>query len=369
MDKFVAFRADGSIETGIGHIKRCLTLAKKFKEQGYQVLFLCRSITEDLKKELSDSGMDLLELPVSMERDEHYHHSSWLQGTEASDAVASLRLLNSHSRANGVNPELIFVDHYSLASPWEKELSVVAPVFVIDDLCDRPHCCCWLMDQTVGRVEKDYLHLVNKECTLLLGPQYALLRDEFQQYRESALIRRKNISAISNILVTLGGIDKNNISALVIKALEHSCYQKKITLIIGSSNPNINSLQETIDSSVSDIDVIINSANMAEEMLKADLCIGAAGTTSWERCTLGLPTINLTIAKNQENIATNLDKVGAAIDFGWLVTDEDIRHLTLLINSLSNDPGQCIKMAQRSVLVCDGLGVHRIFSIVNNNNA
>lgn len=364
MNKFVAFRVDGSLEIGIGHVKRCLTLAQKFILEGYRVVFLSRTLTSDLKLEVSEAKGDLLMLPGSSERDRRYYHSEWLQGTEDSDAQLCFNALQKYSVRYQSELALIVVDHYALAAPWEKVLSLLAPIFVIDDLCDRPHYCNWLIDQTIGREKNEYKELINKDCLLLLGPQYALLRNEFSQLRKKSIQRRNNTYDIENILITLGGVDKNNTSLLVLKALECSNYCNLITLVVGISNPNILYLKSEIAASTKNIKLIINPNRISEEMLNADLCIGAAGTTSWERCVLGLPTINITIAKNQEAIARNLGKVEAAIDFGWLESEVDIQRMISLINDLKNEPFKLRTFANKSSHVCDGMGVNRIFSLI-----
>lgn len=364
MNKFVAFRVDGSLDTGIGHVKRCLTLAQKFMTEGYRIVFLSRSLTAELKLETAKARADLILLTCSFERDSRYSHSEWLLGTEDSDAQLCLDALKKYSMKHRCVPALIVVDHYALAQPWEKILSQIAPIFVIDDLCDRPHHCKWLMDQTIGRKEADYKQLINQNCQLLLGPQYALLRDEFYQVRTRSLQRRNEIQDIENILITLGGIDKNNTSLLVLKALEESSYTNLITLIIGASNPNVISLKNKIATSANNIRLIINSQTMSVEMLNADICIGAAGTTSWERCALGLPTINITIAKNQEVIARNLGKAGAAIEFGWLKDKGDVQRMISLINELKHKPEKLKTFTKKSALICDGMGVNRIYSLV-----
>jgi spore coat polysaccharide biosynthesis predicted glycosyltransferase SpsG len=56
-----------------------------------------------------------------------------------------------------------------------------------------------------------------------------------------------------------------------------------------------------------------NVTNMAALMAKADLAIGAAGGTSWERCCMGLPTIMLCLADNQREIARTLQSAGAGL--------------------------------------------------------
>ncbi|HBC7344802.1 TPA: UDP-2,4-diacetamido-2,4,6-trideoxy-beta-L-altropyranose hydrolase [Citrobacter koseri] len=365
MAKYIAFRADGSVDTGIGHIKRCLSLAQKFMREGFQVLFISRSLTPVLEAEIKTSGADYIRIPTTSERENRYFHSAWLNGTESDDASLSREILVKYGCESNNELSLIVVDHYALGKPWETELNSLAPLLVIDDLCDRSHHCNWLIDQTIGRQKGDYLALVNSDCQLLLGPQFSLLRDEFSQWRPKSLTRRKDIQHVNNILVTLGGVDKNNKSLMTLSALEKSHYSGKITLIVGSGNPNLYSLEDAISKSLNKIRLVINSDKMSEEMTDADLCIGAAGTTSWERCALGLPTINLVIAKNQETIAKNLSQAGAAINFGLLENEDDILRLKNLIDHLISDVAILKKLSEASSQVCDGTGLHRIYSTVN----
>ena len=60
-----------------------------------------------------------------------------------------------------------------------------------------------------------------------------------------------------------------------------------------------------------DIEIIVNPDNMAELMLNADLAIGASGSSAWERCCMGLPTLLIVAEENQREIAESLSQVGA----------------------------------------------------------
>ena len=94
---------------------------------------------------------------------------------------------------------------------------------------------------------------------------------------------------------------------------------------------------------------------MAELMLNADLAIGAGGSTSWERCCLGLPTLLCVLADNQRNSAESLEELGAVIIIENL--KEDLRLITEsfgLLNDVSNNAKS----------ICDGLGCARVGNYV-----
>ena len=94
---------------------------------------------------------------------------------------------------------------------------------------------------------------------------------------------------------------------------------------------------------------------MAEIMSNSDLCIGAAGSTSWERCCLGQPTITFSIADNQVEIAEQLSKKNIAI----------YSNLSNLLEDFDQFFGSSGKELQRvlitnSLLICDGFGAPRV---------
>jgi len=104
------------------------------------------------------------------------------------------------------------------------------------------------------------------------------------------------------------------------------------------------------------IEVIVDANNMSELMLNADIAIGAGGSTSWERCCLGLPTLLCVLADNQRGAAERLEDLGAVIIINNLKTD-----LQLIIE---NSDYQNI-MSNNAKSICDGLGCKRVGSYVN----
>ena len=97
-------------------------------------------------------------------------------------------------------------------------------------------------------------------------------------------------------------------------------------------------------------------------MRDADLAIGAAGTTSWERCCLGLPTLMIITADNQKKIACELEAAGAAVVMGQ-GQDAEVDALSVEIQSLSKDVWRLSQMAKAAASICDGQGALRVASV------
>jgi spore coat polysaccharide biosynthesis predicted glycosyltransferase SpsG len=132
-----------------------------------------------------------------------------------------------------------------------------------------------------------------------------------------------------------------------------------IVVIMGSTAPHINSIKAMVKTFPYHVEVRVGVHNMAEIMANSDLAIGATGTTTWERCCLGLPTIQLAIAENQAFSAKNLGKenIGRSI--------KDIQELGGLLNETNK---WMKKSAQSAAKVCDGLGVFKALNAMKSTS-
>ena len=363
--KWVLFRADASETIGTGHVMRCMALAKGFMERGFEVHFVVRNLLPVVEDILSQNAMSVYYLPNSESRETKYSHSLWLESTEDEDANNVSSYIDEQMALRG-SPDLIVVDHYALASLWEDKLGKYSDVLAIDDLNDRVHTSQWVLDQTVGKSEKAYLPFINPDKTkLLLGTEYALLREEFAELRESAKSKRLVPPSPSSlrVLVTLGGVDVKGLSLSILAALEECRSNLDVIVVAGGANPHTCNLIALAESLPFNVEIIGQTGEMAKLMLGADLCIGAAGSTSWERCVLGLPTINITLANNQSYISKNLDDAGAACSFGYFDKTRN-NELAQLVDSFLEDESLWIKTKQAAFDVCDGLGINRVINVV-----
>ena len=305
----VVFRVDASLQIGTGHVMRCLTLAQVLKENGASVEFICRKHEGSLIDKIHLSGFNVNELEVleEIEVDDKLAHSHWLGATQQQDAGACIDIFKVKKT------DWLIVDHYALDEQWQKRLKpYYEKLMVIDDLADRKYQCDVLLDQNFGRTSQDYKDLVPASAKFLMGSEYALLRPEFEKYRQYSLDRRKD-EKFKKLLVNMGGADQDNITGKVIERLQTAKLPKdvEITVVMGKTAPHLASVITSANKLPYRSEVKVDVDNMAELMANADIAIGASGATTWERCCLGLPTIQLITAYNQEFIARKLNKINA----------------------------------------------------------
>ncbi len=297
---------------------RCLTLADALRERGARCSFVCRPHPGHLLALIAQRGHQALALPELQEGGQPNNngtvHANWLGTDWATDAQDTQQALIGHT--GGQPEDWLVVDHYALDARWEEALRPQAKrIMVIDDLADRPHACDLLLDQNLGREAKHYGGLLKGELTTLVGPQFALLRPEFAALRAQSLARRQSNPQLRRLLITMGGVDKDNATGKVLEALRHCDLPTDllISVVMGPAAPWLAQVQELAASMTRPTQVLTGVKNMAELMAKSDLAIGAAGSTSWERCALGLPTVLLILAANQQSGAMALQSHGAAL--------------------------------------------------------
>lgn len=308
----VAFRVDASLDIGTGHVMRCLTLADTLAACGVECRFICREHPGHLIGHIRNKGYRVDALPAINENahpTESQPHAHWLGCHWETDAVQTKAILTQSV------PDWLVVDHYALDARWEKALQgCYRKLMVIDDLADRPHVCDLLLDQNLGREPGDYEALVPAYCRRLIGPQYALLRPEFAALREYSLQRRRT-PELKHLLITMGGVDQINATSKVLKALKASLLppECQITVVMGARAPWLEQVRSLATTMPWPTTVRVSISDMAQVMADSDLAIGAAGSTSWELCCLGVPSLLVCVANNQLAVITALASASAAV--------------------------------------------------------
>lgn len=308
------FRADASLQIGTGHVMRCLTLADELVRQGGECWFVCREHPGHLGDVIVDKGHHLILLP-GRSHVESEHSTEW---DSYADWLGVPWREDARQTRTAVRPlaaDWLVVDHYALDARWEQAVAdEVAHIMVIDDLADRPHDCMVLLDQNLGRLISDYDGLVPGGCQRLIGPGYALLRPEFAALRDESLLRRKP-PRLERILISLGGIDQLNVTGEILSGLSKLLASANIELdiIMGATAPFLKEVRHQAAQLPFPATVSVNVQDMAQRMCAADLCLGAVGSTSWERCCLGLPSILIIVADNQKSAAVALQAKRAAV--------------------------------------------------------
>lgn len=360
----VVFRVDASVEMGTGHVMRCLTLADALRSTGAECYFIARDHIGNLNDYIQQRGYAIYVLPSSDAKFSdpamaELQHAHWLQASWEKDAAQSYAVI----RQQRIYADWLIVDHYALDARWQR---VMRPAYerlmVIDDLADREHIADLLLDQNLGRTAADYDGLIPESCLRLIGPKYALLRPEFAQWRSYSLKRRQN-PELKHLLITMGGVDKDNVTGRVLDALTQIDLPSdmRISVVMGEKAPWLQSVCRRAEVMSVPTSVFIGITNMAQMMAETDFALGAAGTTTWERCTLGLPSLMFVLADNQRELALAVQKRGAAAVSNSVTQAGIVQQFKCV-----KDTQKMVDMANAAQRICDGAGARRIVLQLKN---
>ena len=276
----------------------------------------------------------------------------WLGADWKTDAEETGQFLEQNSPI-----DWLIVDHYALDNRWEQTLRpLVGKVMVIDDLYNRPHHCDVLLDQNFSKHEGKYDDLVQDNCLQLLGPKYSMLREEFREARKHLNPRS---GELRRLLVSFGGVDRTNQTKKVLEAVNLlKKPELKVDVVVGQANPNQSTLKQLI-SILPNACLHVQVENMSQLMQKADLSIGGGGTTTWERCCLGLPSLVITTAENQHPIAEALNEFGYLMHIGK-AEETSVETILAYLKSFCGNPGFLKFLGKSALSLIDGNGIDRV---------
>lgn len=332
----VVFRTDASLQIGSGHVMRCLALADALTAQGAECEFISRAHPGNLLELTRQRGykahsLVMYEQHVQAASGPKLAHAAWLGCDWQTDAAQTGTILA------GLQPDWLVVDHYALDLHWESALkSHYDQLMVIDDLADRVHLSSLLLDQNwFGEITSTrYSKLVPPHCHCYLGPGYALLKPEYAQLRASMPPRD---GTVSKVLVFMGGSDPTNQTAKVLKVLIQPNFEHlQVDVVLGQNHPDAEGIAAEFATRTR-ITLHQSLPTLAPLMARADLMIGAGGSTTWERMCLGLPAIVISVAANQTTNNVALMNAGY-IDFLGEINNVTTANISDALQRFLDDP-------------------------------
>ncbi|MEN9358842.1 MAG: UDP-2,4-diacetamido-2,4, 6-trideoxy-beta-L-altropyranose hydrolase [Verrucomicrobiota bacterium] len=329
----VAFRCDAGRRVGAGHLMRCLTLADVLAAEGAKCLFFCRDIPDHLAARVQRQGHLLVNLPEA--------------ANESAEAAACRSVLGKQ------RCDWLVVDHYELGSAWESSMRPsTRRILAIDDLADRQHDCDILFDQTLGRDPAAYAPFLPPGCLSICGAREALLRPEFAAARPSSLPRRRSPHPLRRVFVNFGGGDCSELLLDALLAMD-GLPGIEVRAVLGASR-----LPQDMPLSYP-LQVFDFVDEVASHLCWADFAIGAPGSSSWERCCLGVPSVLVPFASNQKLVAANLASAGLA----WVLERDELKlKLPALLYPLLADSTELPRISSASSTAVDGWGASRLAS-------
>jgi len=340
---------------------RCITLANALRERGAECGFICRDNDGNTINIIQSQSFSVIvlrqqklkKLVVDQSDESIVAHAQWLGIDWSTDAEQTIAAIGS------IVYDWLIVDHYAIDYRWEEIIRRhVRRIMVIDDLADRRHDCDLLLDQNWfgDSTASRYKGLIPADCVALLGPAYALLRQEYAALR---VLMPPRDGKVKRVLVFLGGSDPMNQTGKVMNALEQpDLAHLLVDVVIGVNHPDPGGMvRKAADRPGTH--VYSGLPSLAGFMARADLMISAGGSTSWERMCLGLPAIVISIADNQTGTNLALHAAGH-INFLGEGRGLDSDMIAHAIRDCLQVPERLKAMSQQSQALVSGTGTDRV---------
>ena len=320
---------------------RCLTLAKIFKKKNYLVRFIINEFDKNSLTILKKNKFKVNSLKIK---------------NKNLTILQDAKLTRDFIIKKKIDSPYLIIDNYKINKNWESILKkIVYKIIVIDDMMISKHNCDLLINQNylIKNEEKYYDGLIPKNCKLLNGTKYAILRPEFAKLRKISKPRKK----LNKILISFGGADPTNETTKVLKAFKNiNLVKLKLVVIAGNSNSNKKNIKKLTDQIINS-KFYTYSEKIGYFMVNSDLAIGGAGTTTWERCCLGLPSIISILSVNQKQIGNSLSKIKCVKNLG-LANKLSVKDYESAIKKLDNKT--LLQMSINSKKLVDGKGANRV---------
>lgn len=319
------FRADASSAIGSGHLSRCLTLAASLARRGVAVTFAMHDPPEAAAAWVAKGGHALVRLAAPLDAAE---------------------LLGAAGEA-----ELLVVDGYSFDAAFQEALRGPARrLVVVDDLAAGPVRADVVLNGNL--FAKDLAYDVRPGTRLLVGPEYALVRDEIVAARATRLAR-PTASDPPSVLVTFGGADPTGETEPAVASLA-GLDRCTIRVVVGPTNPRVDAIRAAASRSPHPVDVVVAPEDMGALMAAADVAVSAAGGTCLELACVGVASAILVVADNQRLVADAFERGRLAVRLRT-AADSGSAVRALLEDSQGR---RAMESAQRAVV--DGAGKDRV---------
>lgn len=287
MTRSIVIRTRGSTQIGSGHIRRMAILARYLRALDYTVVLVC--------------NLDALSVfPPAAEQFDRI-----IEVADEGESLAAMAGLETDIAA-------VFFDDYAFGAADHTPYRAFAPLLAgLDDLANRPLDWDLLVDLNLGRGRQDYTGLIADHVACFFGAEYQIIQPAFfdLQVRRSA----RDGWPLRRVFISLGGTDPFNLTGQVLTTAFDALPTCSFDVVSGSMSPHFAQLKEDAARLGARVRLHADAQNVPELMCAADLAIGAGGTMTWERNAMGLASVVLVIADNQQQVGDAMRLADAAI--------------------------------------------------------
>lgn len=347
----IIFRVDASSRIGMGHIMRCFALAQEWKNHGGTATFISYCESDRLRERIESDGFGFVSLGPSL--------PAAIEIKSVFETLAEYCKDNSDTtfRESATGRIWLVLDGYHFDSDYQKSIQSEGwPILVIDDMAHLPRYHCRMI-LNHGPHAMDLNYMKDPDAKIMAGPAYALLRNEYQPWRDW---KREVPDKARKILVTMGGADAHNVTAQVLEAffaLEGE--NKELKVILGPTNPHRRAIERCAFRNQGTVKILTGTDDMAELMAWADMAVIGAGGTSLEMSFMGLPSIVVILSDNQKPVAERLSQEGCVINMGYY---DEVRKEDWIgsFEELIRDRVKREQMCEKGRGLVDGRGADRV---------
>lgn len=323
----VYVRADGNNKIGMGHMMRCMAIAREIVKKGEKVTFL---LADDSPAEtLEDAGFSYIVL-----------HTDYTDMESEKESLEKLPLKDTK----------FLVDSYFVTNTYFQMLKEYGIVFYIDDVAKFDyHVDCVIN----GNIYGDKLEY---NAPLVLGGyRYAPIRSEFLEAREHCTPR--------NLLITTGGSDPYFLTESILKRLleDTQLSRESMDVVCGKFSDSYEKLLE-MTKDMPSITIHKNVSNMWELMQRAKVAVTAGGTTMTELSAMGIPMVCFSFVDNQDRIVDTFLKEGYVYYGGFYQEKKEIlvEEVVASLKELVTKETLRKEYAEKLQKLVDGKGSQRI---------
>ena len=276
--KVAVLRADASSSIGVGHVMRSLSLGEALIDEGFGVELVSFELAPSLQSLATSCGVEVVELSCAPRSSE--------------DAQFVLTR----------NTDIVVVDGYEFSREFFASLELSDTFFaVIDDNAETnalsPNA---VINQNPHAAASMYAHMKGNP-KLLLGLQYAMVRKEVREVAALHLPTREG-----EVFVAMGGADFLGLTAPIVEAITETGLQ--IRVAVGHANTQREHVHKLADQHGHV--TLIEQQDYVSSLASAHVAVLAAGSSLWEACAVGTPSIGLVVADNQVASANAAAKLG-----------------------------------------------------------
>lgn len=321
-------------QIGVGHLMRCLALAEEVVARGEQVVFFVDSAAVPFAAaQLEARGFPATAPPEGL--------------------VAQLNWLEA------LAPDAVVIDSYLLPRQTYAEVRRRWPTLALIDGDPLGRQADLYVDQNIG-AERDPWPLPVADAHRLAGLSYALMRQDVLRHRPARPASGAALDGLLRVFAFFGGTDAFGAAPLVVPALVATGLPFHLE-VVAATEERRRELASVVPLPGQKIDVIAPTDRIAELVVRADLVVSAAGTSSWELLCLGAAVGFVCVAANQEASYERAMTAGLGVGLGRLsAIATDMTGATEALRRLLDDDDERTSSRARGWATVDGAGSRRV---------